>query len=151
MKHITEKEIKAYFSYQLSPEEEQTLLQHTAQCPSCADRLATAFPEQELLTPPPGLKEQILVEAHKVKSDKAAQKREFRLYQLKVGLAMAMALFLLFAGDLTGSYLGPKENKQNTRSVSSVLHDSSAIANRALTDWSHQLYQIMFDQGRDED
>lgn len=151
MKHITEKEINAYFSYQLSPDEEQALLQHTAQCPFCADRLAAAFPEQELITPPPGLKEDILAEAHKIKSDKATRKQEFRLYQLKVGLAMAMALFLLFAGDLTCLYSNPKENKQNTRSVSSVLHTSSSIANQALTDWSHQLCQIMFDQGRDED
>lgn len=94
MKHISDSDIRRYYSRKLSSEEEGTLFIHIAQCDFCAGRLASAFPEKEMLAPPPGMHSDILLAAGKIPSRKERQ-REFYRYSTKVVLAMGMALSLL--------------------------------------------------------
>lgn len=99
MKHITDQEILAYYSHTLRSDEELALLNHTAQCSYCAGRLASSFPEEELITPPPDLQQQILQSAHRMVSAKRNQKRELFFYSARVIVAMGMTLVLLISSN----------------------------------------------------
>lgn len=94
MKHITESDVKRYYSHTLQGKEEIALLNHVAQCDFCAGRLASAFPETELLTPPADLYHSILRSAKRIPSQRQKQ-WEFYRYSTKVILSMGMALSLL--------------------------------------------------------
>ena len=99
MKHITDQEILAYYSRTLRREEELALLNHTAQCSYCAGRLASSFPEEELITPPPDLQQQILQSAQRMVSSRKKQNRELYSYSTRVVLAMGMTLLLLVSSN----------------------------------------------------
>ena len=125
MKHITDQEITRYYAGELSRQEERELLSHIAGCTSCAERLAVAFPESELLSPPPEMKNQILTASRKVTAKTVSlssrQRTEFYRYSAKVVLAMGMSLLLLFAGNLFGQGILPEGNG----STSSIIERQS--------------------------
>lgn len=99
--HVTEEWLRAFQDGKLSAEEERRLLTHVGRCDYCAERLAQTM-EKDLCEPPAYLQEEIL-ERSRCADVQAARKvyqtsRQMRLflYSLKVGLALATSLFLLF-------------------------------------------------------
>lgn len=156
MKHSTDAELKNYYAHMLNPEEELALLEHIARCEYCAGRFANAFPEEELITPPPGLHDEILAKRPKVLRPSA--KREFYRYSAKVVFAVGMALFFLFTSSFMPSsdrYLQTndvimqeqpeEEDKPDKKNViSSALQESSSAAGRALEEFSGQLSDRIF-------
>lgn len=102
MKHITDADMKRFYSHTLSSQEEMQLLSHMAKCDFCAARMASFFPERELLSPPPDLSGDILETAKKLPTRRERQ-REFYRYSTKVVLAMGMALSLFVFFNLSGN------------------------------------------------
>ena len=100
MKHLTDLDFRRFYSHTLRCDEEMSLLEHAAKCDYCAGRLSSAFPERELLSPPPDLCSDILDAAKKIPSRKE-MKLEFYRYSTKVVLAMGMALSLLVLGNFS--------------------------------------------------
>lgn len=165
MKHLTDEEILQYYSHVLRPQEEKNLLIHTAQCSYCAGRLASAFPDSELITPPAELRNQILRSAHKMHPSKAHQKREFYFYSAKVILAMSMALLLLLSSNFTDFSFQQREHqnlytteqdnsnrqKQYTskNKIASAIRQTSTAVNETFGEWSSQINKKVF--GNDSD
>ena len=83
-------------------------LEHLASCDFCMDQFADYMEDQELLTAPRYLKEDILKRSHQfevqiiAKSNQASKKLELFYYALKVGFAAVFAIaFLVIAPSLT--------------------------------------------------
>lgn len=164
MKHLTDEEILQYYSHVLRPQEEKNLLNHTAQCSYCAGRLASAFPDNELITPPAELRNQILRSAHKIRPSKVHQKREFYFYSAKVILAMSMALFLLLSSNFTEFSFQQREHqnlyttekgefplqddsdrqKHCTNKIASAIRQTSTAVNETFGEWSSQINKKVF-------
>lgn len=159
MKHSTDIELKNYYAHMLNPEEELALLEHIAQCEYCVGRFAKAFPEEELITPPPNLYDEILAKRPRVLCPSA--KWEFYRYSAKVVFAVGMALFFLLYNDFTPSsdwYLQKdvvimqeqpeEEDKADKKNIiSSALQASSSAAGQALEELSGQLSDRIFGKG----
>ncbi len=103
--HVTEEWLKAWNLQQLSGAEEQMLLTHVGTCSFCADQFAACL-EQDLTELPAYLHEEILersksleIQAVKKVYQTSKQMRLF-LYSLKVGVAVAVSLLLLFVSPI---------------------------------------------------
>ena len=84
-------------------------LEHLASCDYCMEQFADYIEEQELLSAPRYLKEDILKKSRQLdvqivaKSNQASKKLELFYYALKVGFATVFALvFLIMAPSLAG-------------------------------------------------
>lgn len=97
--HLSDDILNQYFAHRLTTAQEQEVLEHTAQCEFCAGRFASAFPERELLTPPPDLSLQIMFAAASRHKSLAGRQREYYFYTAKVVLSMTMALLLLIGSN----------------------------------------------------
>lgn len=163
MKHLSDQEISNYYLGNMSQDEEMNLLIHTAQCSFCAGRLASAFPERELIAPPPELKNQILRTVRKKQFYKSNPKREFYFYSAKVIAGVCMALTLLLSASLTQdsfrqtytqikSYTAEtlpekeeaKENAFSKNKISSALRSFSSSVSQSLNKGSNQINEKVF-------
>ena len=126
--HVTEEWLNAWRDGLLNHEEEYAMLAHIGCCEYCADRLAQIL-EEDPIQPPAYLKEEIL-ERSKSPDVQAARtvyqaSRQMRLllYSLKVGLAVATSLFLLFCTSRIDSELLRMEWKQTEPIHSSITEE----------------------------
>lgn len=100
--HITE-EVWSLLEKDTIPDNEyRKLLEHTCSCIYCADRLAHSMETlDDQLEPPVYLKDEIMLRASQTKVKAAVKIRETSkqlqliLYSLKVGLAVALSVFIL--------------------------------------------------------
>lgn len=101
MGHITDLQIRNFYLHRLRVDEEQELLEHAANCDFCSGRLAAGFPEEELLTPPPDMKEEIIERAGRIPT-RRQRRRAYYGYCTRVVLGMCLAFVLLGSGSFGG-------------------------------------------------
>ena len=105
--HLTDHDFAAWERGILSDDQEEAFLTHTANCPHCGDawfaymsRHADALPE-----PPAYLAQEITERVHEPdvviaqKAHTTSKKVQLLLYSLKVGVALAASIYMLFAMD----------------------------------------------------
>ena len=105
--HLTEHDFEAWEKGILSGTQAEAFLTHTANCPHCGDawfaymsRHTEALPE-----PPAYLAQEITERVHQPdvviaqKARTTSKKVQLLLYSLKVGVALAASIYMLFAMD----------------------------------------------------
>ena len=105
--HLSEQDFEAWEQGRLSDAQTEAFLTHTANCPHCGDawfaymsRHAEALPE-----PPAYLAQEITERVHQPdvviaqKARTTSKKVQLLLYSLKVGVALAASIYMLFAMD----------------------------------------------------
>ena len=105
--HLSEQDFEAWEQGRLSDAQMEAFLTHTANCPHCGDawcaymsRHAEALPE-----PPAYLAQEITERVHQPdvviaqKARTTSKKVQLLLYSLKVGVALAASIYMLFAMD----------------------------------------------------
>ena len=105
--HLSEQDFEAWEQGRLSDAQMEAFLAHTANCPHCGDawfaymsRHAEALPE-----PPAYLAQEITERVHQPdvviaqKARTTSKKVQLLLYSLKVGVALAASIYMLFAMD----------------------------------------------------
>lgn len=151
--HLTEEWLNAWRDKNLTDEEERRLLMHVSCCSHCADRFAQIL-EEEPAEPPAYLKEEILersrgldVQAAKTVYHTSRRMRLF-LYSLKVGLAVAASLFLLFgtSGKEPEVFHVNWETGQTPASITDTLDEGS----RKMGGYLRQLTDRLWDMNEEE-
>ena len=105
--HLTDRDFEAWEKGSLSDTQMEAFLTHTANCPHCGDawfaymsRHTEALPE-----PPAYLAQEITERVHQPdvviaqKARTTSKKVQLFLYSLKVGVALAASIYMLFAMD----------------------------------------------------
>ena len=105
--HLTDHDFEAWEQGTLSDIQMEAFLTHTASCPHCGDawfaymrRHAEALPE-----PPAYLAQEITERVHQPdvvivqKAHTTSKKVQLFLYSLKVGVALAASIYMIFAMD----------------------------------------------------
>ena len=105
--HLSEQDFEAWEQGRLSDAQMEAFLTHTANCPHCGaawfaymSRHAEALPE-----PPAYLAQEITERVHQPdvviaqKARTTSKKVQLLLYSLKVGVALAASIYMLFAMD----------------------------------------------------
>lgn len=121
--HVTKEWLEAWNLQQLSETEEQMFLTHVGSCDHCAEQFA-AYLEQDLIEPPAYLHEEILERSKSLEIQTARKvyqtSKQMRLffYSLKVGVAVAVSLLLLFVSPVA---------EENTREINRAYLESTHI------------------------
>lgn len=105
--HLTERDMKAWEQGFLSDAQEEAFLRHMACCPHCGDAwFAYLSQHAEALEEPPAyLTEEIMARVHDPdiviaqKAHTTSKKVQLLLYSLKVGVALAASIYMIFAMD----------------------------------------------------
>ena len=105
--HLTEHDFEAWEQGILSGIQAETFLTHTANCPHCGDAWFSYMSrhEEALVEPPAYLAEEITERVHQPdvviaqKAHTTSKKVQLLLYSLKVGVALAASIYMLFAMD----------------------------------------------------
>ena len=105
--HLTEHDFEAWEKGILSGAQMEAFLTHTANCPHCGDAWFVHMSRQEetLVEPPAYLAEEITERVHQPdvviaqKAHTTSKKVQLLLYSLKVGVALAASIYMLFAMD----------------------------------------------------
>lgn len=105
--HLTETDFKQWEQGAYSPAQMEVFLTHTANCPHCGDAWMAYMERhsEELEQPPAYLAEEIaerVQEPDVVLAQKAhttSKRVQLLLYSLKVGVALAASIYMIFAMD----------------------------------------------------
>ncbi len=105
--HLTESDFKQWEQGTLSPTQVDSFLTHTANCPHCGDAwMAYMEHHSEALEQPPAyLEEEIVERVHEPdvviaqKAHTTSKRVQLLLYSLKVGVALAASIYMIFAMD----------------------------------------------------
>lgn len=133
MKHLTDLDIKRFYSHSLQHVEEMSLLEHISKCDYCAGRLSSSFPVSELLSLPPDLCSDILSAARKIPSKKE-RKLDFYRYSTKVVLAMGMAISLLVLSNFSDNIFNVIPIKIETQSEKNLHVSDFSTEKKAYQD-----------------
>lgn len=98
MGHITDTQLKHFYLHELGGREEQELFEHCAKCEFCAGRMAAGFPDTELLTPPRGMKEEIIDLAGQIPT-RRQRRQEYYRYCTGIAFGMCMAIGLMIGSN----------------------------------------------------
>lgn len=105
--HLTEHDFEAWERGVLSGAQMEAFLTHTANCPRCGDAWFAYMSrhEESLVEPPAYLAEEITERVHQPdvviaqKAHTTSKRVQLLLYSLKVGVALAASIYMLFAMD----------------------------------------------------
>lgn len=105
--HLTEHDFEAWEKGILSGAQMEAFLTHTANCPHCGDVWFSymSHREETLVEPPAYLAEEITERVHEPdvviaqKAHTTSKRVQLLLYSLKVGVALAASIYMLFAMD----------------------------------------------------
>lgn len=121
MAHVTDEQIKKYYTHDLSQSDEIDMLTHIAKCEYCAGRFAAGLPETQMIRLPRGVTAGILEKAEKIPTSRE-RRREYYGYCTRVAIGMCMALGLLvtvnfsnglYSRNMTGAEEIIEEVQQN--------------------------------------
>lgn len=111
-RHLTEEDFRKWNLGEMTPEEMEYFLSHTASCDTCADNwmifMAQAEPET-LPEPPAYLEEEIISRSRQPdmmvvqKLNRTSRQIQLLSYSLKVCTAVALSIVMLFSINLTNS------------------------------------------------
>ncbi len=107
--HLTDHDFEAWEQGVLSDTQMEAFLTHTANCPHCGDAWFVYMSRhtETLPEPPAYLAEEITERVHEPdvviaqKAHTTSKKVQLLLYSLKVGVALAASIYMLFAMDAT--------------------------------------------------
>ena len=107
--HLTDYDFEAWEQGVLSDTQMEAFLTHTANCPHCGDAWFVYMSRhtETLPEPPAYLAEEITERVHEPdvviaqKAHTTSKKVQLLLYSLKVGVALAASIYMLFAMDAT--------------------------------------------------
>ena len=107
--HLTDHDFEAWEQCVLSDTQMEAFLTHTANCPHCGDAWFVYMSRhtETLPEPPAYLAEEITERVHEPdvviaqKAHTTSKKVQLLLYSLKVGVALAASIYMLFAMDAT--------------------------------------------------
>ena len=107
--HLTDHDFEAWEQGVLSDIQMEAFLTHTANCPHCGDAWFVYMSRhtETLPEPPAYLAEEITERVHEPdvviaqKAHTTSKKVQLLLYSLKVGVALAASIYMLFAMDAT--------------------------------------------------
>ena len=107
--HLTDHDFEAWEQGVLSDTQMEAFLTHTANCPHCGDAWFVYMSRhtETLPEPPAYLAEEITERVHEPdvviaqKAHTTKKKVQLLLYSLKVGVALAASIYMLFAMDAT--------------------------------------------------
>ena len=107
--HLTDHDFEAWEHGVLSDTQMEAFLTHTANCPHCGDAWFVYMSRhtETLPEPPAYLAEEITERIHEPdvviaqKAHTTSKKVQLLLYSLKVGVALAASIYMLFAMDAT--------------------------------------------------
>ena len=105
--HLSDHDFGAWEQGSLSDAQMEAFLTHTANCPHCGDAWFSYMSrhEEALVEPPAYLAEEITERVHQPdvviaqKAHTTSKKVQLLLYSLKVGVALAASIYMLFAMD----------------------------------------------------
>ena len=105
--HLTDHDFEAWEQGVLSDTQMEAFLTHTANCPHCGDAWFVYMSRhtETLPEPPAYLAEEITERVHEPdvviaqKAHTTSKKVQLLLYSLKVGVALAASIYMLFAMD----------------------------------------------------
>ena len=105
--HLTERDFEAWEKGSLSETQIEAFLTHTANCPHCGEAWFSYMSrhEEALVEPPAYLAEEITERVHQPdvviarKAHTTSKRVQLLLYSLKVGVALAASIYMLFAMD----------------------------------------------------
>jgi len=148
--HVTAEKLKAWAAGQLSEAEERQMLEHIGGCDYCAEQMAR-FLEGDLAEPPAYLQEEIMERSRQpdVRTARTIYETSKRMrllvYSLKVGLAVAFSLFLLFfIPELEGMKALPGQSftGRPRLSITEKLEEKSSRVNSYFQDITGRLFHI---------
>ena len=106
MGHITNEMLQAYVDGMLPVQMELEVMEHIAGCDNCASRFASLQMRENMVSPPPGLREDILQKTvyrskavwsvREIQERRREKQRELLVYCAKVAFAMAVSVLMLF-------------------------------------------------------
>ena len=107
--HLTDHDFEAWEQGVLSDTQMEAFLTHTANCPHCGDAWFVYMSRhtETLPEPPAYLAQEITERVHQPdvviaqKAHTTSKKVQLLLYSLKVGVALAASIYMLFAMDAT--------------------------------------------------
>ncbi len=161
MRHITEQDIKNFYQETLSVQEETDFLQHISTCEYCAGRMAAGIPQEQMITPPIDLSQQILAEARRIPAKKKrTYRRTLFLYSVKIVIVTSCTVALIFFSNFLpapgipargNTQQAPIATETATGGLHSFLNHSSYAVNQALKSFSGHLTQnISFDDNNNQ-
>lgn len=109
-RHLTEEDFRKWDSGEISPDEMEFFLSHTASCDTCADNWMIYMAQAELETlpePPAYLEEEILLRSKQPdlliaqKMNRTSRQIQLLTYSLKVCTAVVLSIVMLFSINLT--------------------------------------------------
>ena len=105
--HLTERDFEAWEKGSLSETQTEAFLTHTANCPHCGEAWFSYMSrhEEALVEPPAYLEQEITERVHQPdvviaqKAHTTSKRVQLLVYSLKVGVALAASIYMLFAMD----------------------------------------------------
>ena len=105
--HLTERDFEAWEKGSLSETQIEAFLTHTANCPHCGEAWFSYMSrhEEALVEPPAYLEQEITERVHQPdvviaqKAHTTSKRVQLLVYSLKVGVALAASIYMLFAMD----------------------------------------------------
>ncbi|MDO5409409.1 MAG: hypothetical protein Q4F21_03035 [Lachnospiraceae bacterium] len=138
-RHLSEDDFKKWDSGQMSDDEMEFFLSHTAVCETCADNWMRWMEraDTELLPEPPVyLGEEILARSKQPdiliarKVNRTSKQIRLLTYSLKVGTAVVLSILMLFSVNLTGLKLSSISEPSQPAPISSETAQTSALPDR---------------------
>ncbi len=129
---------------------QQALLKHIRDCPFCSKRLAQIL-QKDILPAPHYLKQNILAKKQYLKR----KKQEFTAYCIKIGLAVAACLAIIFLSNPTENFSSleryppkattiPETIEKPKRDLSQDIYRGTTIINQKIIDFTDNLTHITF-------
>ena len=126
--HITAEIYDQFHQGLLDSHETLEILDHIAQCQTCALRLADSTSQHETVSPPGGFHAEI---ARKV-MERPAKKYDFLLYAIRVSVCVCATLVIFFTGTLNYSAPPKKVEPPNRQFIDSINQNLKNFSNHII-------------------
>ncbi|MDD6207001.1 MAG: hypothetical protein PUB10_00570 [Clostridiales bacterium] len=134
MNHISREQWDAFFDGSMSEKDTQKLLEHTAQCTYCADCMAGRFPEEQMISPPKGLTDEIRYQAEKKHVLPHFQKHmELLAYGCRVTVGVVLSILLVFQITLPSQ---TRDAPKKDYHIAAKIYEKTEMITAALNTWN---------------
>ncbi len=156
--HMTRDWLEAFENGTLERTELEKLLEHVGRCDHCAEAFAD-FLEEDLLSPPAYLREEILEKSRSPelqvvgKLRQTSRRMRLFLYSLKVGMAVATSVFLVFCTSRIqplAMKISEQEMQSGSEKITEKLYEGSSRLEGAMQELTERFLTINFMEDNDE-
>lgn len=142
MAHITDEVLQAYVDRMLPMQMELEIMEHIAKCDNCANRFARLQMGEPLVSPPPGLREDILQKTvyrrkavwtvRDIQERRREKQRELLVYCVRIVFATAVSVLMLFTMP-SGMGRRQRSMPSETMQAQSQKAESRAVKRNAVS------------------